>query len=55
VELGVNIVESGELEKRCLALWIALLDYTLVAKEHKSRLLSGVVVLGLKPDEHRSG
>ncbi|KAK1919461.1 hypothetical protein P3342_013200 [Pyrenophora teres f. teres] len=34
---------------------MALLDHTLLDDEHQSALLSGVAVLGLKPDHHGSG
>ncbi|KAF2828293.1 hypothetical protein CC86DRAFT_320984, partial [Ophiobolus disseminans] len=44
-----------KLEARCLELWIALLDHSLVGDEHKSGLLSGIAVLGLKPDYHGGG
>lgn len=50
--------ESGatvELEKHCLQFWIELLDQTLLTDEHESGLLSGVAVLGLKPDCHGGG
>jgi hypothetical protein len=50
--------ESGattELEKYCLQFWIWLLDHALLADEHESGLLSGVAVLGLKPDCHGGG
>jgi superfamily II DNA helicase RecQ len=51
-------IEQGDrtaLEKHCLQLWIWLLDHTLLADEHESGLLSGVAVLGLKPDSHGGG
>lgn len=34
---------------------MALLDHTLLDDEHQSALLSGVAVLGLKPDHHGGG
>jgi superfamily II DNA helicase RecQ len=47
--------DTAELEKHCLQFWIGLLDHTLLADEHESGLLSGVAVLGLKPNCHGGG
>jgi hypothetical protein len=47
--------DTIEVEKHCLQFWIWLLDHTLLADEHESGLLSGVAVLGLKPDCYRGG
>jgi superfamily II DNA helicase RecQ len=47
--------KKEELEEQCLRLWIALLDHTLPGDEHESGLLSGVAVLGLKPNHHGGG
>lgn len=55
IEEGIDVVDALELENHCLAFWIALLDHTLTADEHESGLLSGVAVLGVKPDEHGGG
>jgi hypothetical protein len=51
IEQGDDII----LEKHCLRFWIWLLDHTLLADEHESGLLSGVAVLGLKPDRRGGG
>jgi superfamily II DNA helicase RecQ len=50
-----DVAKKERLEEGCLHLWIALLDHTLLDDEHKSALLSGVAVLGLKPDHHGGG
>ncbi|CAE7189407.1 hypothetical protein PTNB85_04611 [Pyrenophora teres f. teres] len=50
-----DAAQKEQLEERCLRLWMALLDHTLLDDEHQSALLSGVAVLGLKPDHHGSG
>lgn len=50
-----DAAKKERLEERCLRLWIALLDHTLLDDEHESALLSGVAVLGLKPDHHGGG
>jgi len=50
-----DAAKKEKLEEGCLRFWIALLDHTLPADEHESGLLSGVAVLGLKPDHHGGG
>ncbi|CAA9967161.1 ATP-dependent DNA helicase Q1 [Pyrenophora teres f. maculata] len=50
-----DAAKKERLEERCLRLWMALLDHTLLDDEHQSALLSGVAVLGLKPDHHGGG
>ncbi|KAL7780627.1 hypothetical protein CFE70_010652 [Pyrenophora teres f. teres 0-1] len=50
-----DAAKKEQLEERCLRLWMALLDHTLLDDEHQSALLSGVAVLGLKPDHHGGG
>lgn len=52
---SINRGDRTALEKHCLQFWIWLLDHSLLADEHESGLLSGVAVLGLKPDCHGGG
>ncbi|KAE8822992.1 hypothetical protein HRS9122_10467 [Pyrenophora teres f. teres] len=39
-----DAAQKEQLEERCLRLWMALLDHTLLDDEHQSALLSGVAV-----------
>ncbi|UPX14717.1 uncharacterized protein EKO05_0005192 [Ascochyta rabiei] len=50
-----DAAKKEKLEERCLRFWIALLNHSLTGDEHESALLSGVAVLGLKPDHHGGG
>lgn len=44
-----------EVERNCVQLWIALLDHQLMGDEHENGLLSGIAVLGLRPDARGGG
>jgi superfamily II DNA helicase RecQ len=46
---------SKDLQRACLRFWISLLDHGLADDEYKNALLSGIVVLGLKPDHLGGG
>ncbi|KAF1828019.1 hypothetical protein BDW02DRAFT_513530, partial [Decorospora gaudefroyi] len=50
-----SLGSRSPLELACLRFWIALLDHNLAGDEYKSALLSGVAVLGLKPDHLGGG
>ncbi|UPX19135.1 uncharacterized protein EKO05_0009407 [Ascochyta rabiei] len=50
-----DAAKKEKLEEQCLRFWIALLNHSLTGDEHESALLSGVAVLGLKPDHHGGG
>jgi hypothetical protein len=50
-----DLAKKEKLERQCLRLWIALLDYTLRGDEQESAILSGVAVLGLKPEQYSGG
>jgi hypothetical protein len=47
--------DKAKLEERCLRLWIGLLDHALPGDEYQSGLLSGLAILGIKPDQHGGG
>lgn len=52
---SIDREDQTALEGHCLQFWIQLLDHSLIADEHESGLLSGVAVLGLRPDRHGGG
>jgi len=48
-------IASRKLQKHFLGFWIQLLDHSLPDDEHQSALLSGIAVLGLRPDHLGKG
>lgn len=47
--------DAEKIEDCCLRFWIALLDHSLPEDEYKNGLLSGIAVLGIKPEHHGGG
>jgi superfamily II DNA helicase RecQ len=47
--------DRAKTEEYCLRFWIALLDHPLSGDEHESGLLSGLAILGVKPEQQGGG